>query len=127
MIRASYHTYVPVGLRQLRGGISVRTLGLVLVGSLAVFAGGVGCAGIAATDPILGNGLLSAVRYGHGRDLATAVLCLGLGFLVWPWVRLGRDMLAGRAGGRAVAECAGVWLVPMLLSPTLFSRDVYAY
>ena len=87
-----------------------------------------GCAGIAATNPILGNGLLSAVRYEHGRDLATAVLCLGLGFLVWAWVRLGRDMLAGRAGGRAVAECAGVW--PWCRCCSLrrcFSRDVYAY
>jgi alpha-1,6-mannosyltransferase len=100
---------------------------LGLVGSLAVFAGGIGCAGILLTNPIPDDGPFSALRYGYGRDLATVVLYLGLGLMVWAWVRLGRDVLAGRAGGWAVVACAGVWLVPMLLSPPLFTRDVYAY
>jgi alpha-1,6-mannosyltransferase len=69
---------------------------LGLVGSLAVFTGGIGCAGIPVTDPILGDGTLSVLRYGYGRDLATVVLYLGLGLMVWAWVRLGRDVLAGR-------------------------------
>lgn len=108
-------------------GFSAGTLVLGLVGSLAVFTGGIGCAGIPVTDPILGDGTLSVLRYGYGRDLATVVLYLGLGLMVWAWVRLGRDVLAGRSGGRAVVTCAGAWLVPMLLSPPLFTRDVYAY
>ena len=100
---------------------------LGLVGSLAVFAGGIGCTGILLTDPTLRDGPLSVLRYGHGPDLATMVLYLGLGLMAWGWVRLGQDVLAGRAGGQAVVACAGVWLVPMLLSPPLFSGDVYAY
>jgi hypothetical protein len=108
-------------------GFSAGTLVLGLVGSLAVFTGGIGCAGIPVTDPFLGDGTLSVLRYGYGRDLATVVLYLGLGLMVWAWVRLGRDVLAGRSRGRAVVTCAGAWLVPMLLSPSLFTRDVYAY
>jgi alpha-1,6-mannosyltransferase len=76
-------------------GFSAGTLVLGLVGSLAVFTGGIGCAGIPVTDPILGDGTLSVLRYGYGRDLATVVLYLGLGLMVWAWVRLGRDVLAG--------------------------------
>ena len=92
-----------------------------------MFAGGLGCAGVLRTDPMLGGGVLSALRYGHGLELATVVFYLGLGLLVWAWVWLGRDVLAGRTGGRSVLACAGAWLVPMLVSPPLFTRDVYAY
>lgn len=116
----------PVGT-QAPAGLSLGTLGLGLVGSLAVFIGGIGCTGILFTDPILDDGPLSALRSGHGRDLAIVVLYLGLGLMVGAWVRLGRDVLAGRAGGRAVMACAGAWLGPMLVSPPLFTGDVYAY
>lgn len=112
-----------LSLPRLRRG----ALALGLIGSLAMLAGGIGCAGVLRVDPILGDGPLSALRYGHGRDLAIVVFYLGLGLLVWAWVWLGRDVLAGRAGGRAVLTCAGAWLVPMLVSPPLFTRDIYAY
>jgi alpha-1,6-mannosyltransferase len=109
-------------------GLSMKTLTLGLVGSLAVFLGGVGCAGVPLTDPVLGaGGLFWMLHYGNGSTLATVVLYLGLSLMVWAWVRLGRDVLAGRTGGRAVAASAGAWLVPMLLSPPLFTRDVYSY
>ncbi|MEO7195141.1 MAG: polyprenol phosphomannose-dependent alpha 1,6 mannosyltransferase MptB [Pseudonocardiaceae bacterium] len=109
------------------GGVSRGTLALGLVGSLAVFIGGIGCAGIPVTGPIPGDGLFAALGYGPGREVATVVLYLGLGLMVWAWIRLGRDVLAGRVAGRAVAACAGTWLVPMLFAPPLFTRDVYSY
>ena len=36
-------------------------------------------------------------------------------------------MLAHRVGGRAVLTTAGVWLIPMLVTPPLFTRDVFSY
>ena len=50
-------------------GFSAGTLVLGLIGSLAVFTGGIGCAGIPVTDPFLGDGTLSVLRYGYGRDV----------------------------------------------------------
>ncbi|MGB8200972.1 MAG: hypothetical protein WCF33_14985, partial [Pseudonocardiaceae bacterium] len=70
---------------QAPAGLSLGTLGLGLVGSLAVFIGGIGCTGILFTDPILDDGPLSALRSGHGRDLAIVVLYLGLGLMVGAW------------------------------------------
>lgn len=108
-------------------GVSLGPLVLGLVGSLAVFTGGIGCAGILITGPNLGAGPFSALGDEYGRDVATVIFYLGLGIMVWAWVRLGRGVLAGQVGGRTVVACAGSWLVPMLLSPPLFTRDVYAY
>lgn len=108
-------------------GFSSTMLVLGLSGSLAMLTGGIGCAGVLRVDPILGDGPLSALRYGHGRDLATAMFYLGLALLVAAWVWLGREVLAGRTGDRTVLVCAGTWLMPMLVSPPLFTRDVYAY
>jgi alpha-1,6-mannosyltransferase len=42
-------------------------------------------------------------------------------------VRLGREVLAERVGGRAVLSTAGAWLAPMLVTPPLFTRDVFSY
>ncbi len=108
--------------------LPVRTLLLGLLGALALLSGGVGAGGVlVGDDPLLGSGPLSVLRYGHGQDMATAVVYLGLGFLVWAWIRLGRDVLAGLARGRAVLVCAAAWAAPLLAAPPLFTRDVYVY
>ncbi len=92
-----------------------------------MLAGSVGAGGILLSDPVLGSGPLSAVRYGHGRDLAAGVLYLGFVLLVWAWVRLGRGVLNGLVGSRGVLLAATAWIAPMVLAPPLFTRDVYSY
>jgi alpha-1,6-mannosyltransferase len=104
-----------------------RTLLLGLAGSVLLAVMAVGGGGILITDPLITGGPLSWIRYGHGRDLATVALYLGVGLLVWAWVRLGRDVLAGTATGRHVLAAGAAWTAPMLLSPPLFTRDVYSY
>jgi alpha-1,6-mannosyltransferase len=59
--------------------------------------------------------------------LCTAVLYIGLGLLVWGWVRLGRDVRAGLIGNRMVLVAIALWSVPLLLAPPLFSHDLYTY
>ncbi|MGH8918578.1 MAG: polyprenol phosphomannose-dependent alpha 1,6 mannosyltransferase MptB [Actinomycetes bacterium] len=54
-------------------------------------------------------------------------LYLGVGVIVWAWVRLGRDILAGTATVRHVQVAGAAWIAPMVLSPPLFTRDVYSY
>ncbi|MCA1673137.1 MAG: polyprenol phosphomannose-dependent alpha 1,6 mannosyltransferase MptB, partial [Actinobacteria bacterium] len=41
--------------------------------------------------------------------------------------RLGRDVLAGTANAQHVLGASAAWITPMLLSPPLFTRDVYSY
>jgi alpha-1,6-mannosyltransferase len=94
----------------------------VLVATMAVGAGG-----ILVNDPLISGGPLSWIRYGHGHDLATVALYLGVGMIVWAWIRLGRDVLSGTATVRQVQIASAVWTAPMLLSPPLFTRDVYSY
>jgi alpha-1,6-mannosyltransferase len=98
-----------------------------LVASLLMVLGGFGGGGVLVRDPVLTNSALGFWRYGHGHELATAFIYLGVGLMAWAWVRLGREVLAGRVGGRAVLATAGVWIAPMLITPPLFTRDVFSY
>ncbi len=95
--------------------------------SLLMVVGAFGAGGVLVRDPILTNSALGFWRYGHGRELALALIYLGVALLAVAWVRLGRVVLAGRVGGRAVLTTAAVWMAPMLFSPPLFTRDVFSY
>jgi alpha-1,6-mannosyltransferase len=100
---------------------------LGLGASLLMVIGGFGAGGVLVRDPLLSNSALGFWRYGHGRELATVLVYAGVLLMAWAWVRLGRDVLAHRVGGRAVLSTAAVWTAPMLLSPPLFTRDVFSY
>ncbi|MBW0115920.1 polyprenol phosphomannose-dependent alpha 1,6 mannosyltransferase MptB [Pseudonocardia sp. KRD-169] len=100
---------------------------LGVVASLLMVVGGFGAAGVLVDDPLLTNSPVGFWRYGHGREIANSLIYLGVGLLAWAWVRLGRDVLARRVGGRAVLTTATAWLLPMLVAPPLFTRDVFSY
>ena len=104
-----------------------RTIAMGTLGSTLLLLGALGAGGILIRDPVLGHGALSWVRYGHGRMLANAVLYAGFALVVWAWVRLGRYMLAGRIGSRPILIAAACWMTPLLISPPLFTRDVFSY
>jgi len=103
------------------------TVLLGLLGAVLLAAGAVGAGGILVQDPLITGGPLSWIRYGHGRNLAAMVLYVGFGLVVWAWVRLGRDVLRGTATGREVLTAGAAWIAPLLISPPLFTRDVYSY
>ncbi|MDR7303105.1 alpha-1,6-mannosyltransferase [Haloactinomyces albus] len=105
----------------------MRTVLLGTIGTVLVLLGSIGAGGTLVHDPILGSGPLSAFRYGHGKYLASAVVYLGFGLLVWAWVRLGRGVLAAQVGSRSVLLAAAAWIAPLLIAPPLFTRDVYSY
>src|ERR1700744_1707410 len=108
-------------------GLSRRTLIQGTVGSIGILVGSLGAGGDLIQDPILGNGPFSWIRYGHGQQLAQFVLYVGVGLLVWAWVRLGRDILAKRVTPRGVLVAGLAWITPMIVSPPAFTRDVYSY
>lgn len=98
-----------------------------MLGGVLIAIGGMGAGAIVRRDPLLSGTFLSAMRYGHGRDLATAVLFAGLALMIISWVRLGRMVLAGEIGGRGVVLSAAAWTTPLIFAPPLFSRDAYSY
>lgn len=108
-------------------GLSRRTLVQGTVGSLAILVGCLGAGGDLIQDPILGNSPFSWIRYGHGQQLAQAVLYIGVGLLVWAWVRLGRDIIAKRVAPRGVLLAGLSWIAPMVIAPPTFTRDVFSY
>lgn len=94
---------------------------------LLIAGGGVGATAGVLPDSLLNGTAFSWVRYGHGRQLSTAVLYVGLALLVWAWIRLGREARAGRVDRRGVLCAIGAWTAPMLFAPPLFSHDVHTY
>lgn len=107
--------------------VSLRTVLLGGLGSAFIALGGVGAGGVLVRDPLLADTGFSWVRFGHGKDLATLLLYGGLALIVLAWVRLGRDVWAGRTSARGVLLAIGVWTLPLLVAPPLFSRDIYSY
>ncbi|PRX44971.1 alpha-1,6-mannosyltransferase [Prauserella shujinwangii] len=104
-----------------------RTIAMGTVGCALLMLAALGAGGILVHDPVLGDGPLSWIRYGHGRALATALLYVGFGLVVWAWVRLGRYVLANRVNSKPILVAAGCWMAPLLISPPLFTRDVFSY
>lgn len=100
---------------------------LGLVASVMMVLGSFGAGGVLLHDPILSNSPLGFWRYGHGNQLATLLVYGGVGLMVWAWIQLGREVFAGRAGGRAVVTTSLVWTFPVLFGPPLFTRDIYSY
>jgi alpha-1,6-mannosyltransferase len=108
-------------------GLSKRTLVQGTVGSVAMLIGSLGAGGDLIEDPVLGTSPFSWIRYGHGQQLAQAVLYIGVGLLVWAWIRLGRDVIARRVAPRGVLLAGLAWITPMIISPPQFTRDVFSY
>ncbi|WP_156096493.1 polyprenol phosphomannose-dependent alpha 1,6 mannosyltransferase MptB [Amycolatopsis jejuensis] len=98
-----------------------------LYGTVFASLGAFGAGATLRHDPVLSGTVLSAVRFGHGRTLATAVLYLGIFLLVLSWVRLGHSVRAGRTSTRDVVRATWLWCAPLLCAPPLFSTDLYTY
>ncbi|MDQ3404954.1 MAG: polyprenol phosphomannose-dependent alpha 1,6 mannosyltransferase MptB [Actinomycetota bacterium] len=117
----------PVTTDDSNRALPIRTISLGALGSVLMLISAVGAGSLLISDPVLGHGPLSWIRYGHGQMLATIVLYIGFALVVWAWVRLGRHVLAGRVGPRAVLLAAAAWIAPLIFSPPLFTRDPYSY
>lgn len=114
-------------LRARFGNPPRRTLLMGLAAAVMLVIGGFGAGGVLVRDPLMTNSPIGFWRYGHGHDMAAFLMYAGVVLMVWAWIRLGRDVLAERVGGRAVLTTALVWIVPMLFAPPLFTRDIFSY
>ncbi len=63
-----------------------------------------------------------------GLILSRLMIFAGVAILLQTWLVVGYDLLSGRRWDSArVAALVGVWSIPLVLAPPLFSRDVYSY
>ncbi|MAO81651.1 polyprenol phosphomannose-dependent alpha 1,6 mannosyltransferase MptB [uncultured Nocardioides sp.] len=105
-----------------------------LLGSALVLLGGLVVSTLPRSAPILQVEALAALRGAEaGRMLGLAVVLTGLGLLAAAWLRLCREVGAGRETGDR-DEAVGLvrfatllWSAPLVLAPPLFSRDGWSY
>jgi alpha-1,6-mannosyltransferase len=97
------------------------------LGAALITAGGLGAGATKQHDPLLESLHLSWLRYGHGLVVSSVTLWVGVGLMLIAWLWLGRRVLAGDASESTMLATTAFWLVPLLLSVPLFSRDTYSY
>ncbi|RJQ78674.1 hypothetical protein D5S17_12805 [Pseudonocardiaceae bacterium YIM PH 21723] len=97
------------------------------VGTCLISLAAMGAGGVLVHDPVISDTSFTWIRFGHGRDLASALLYIGIALLVLAWVRLGRDVRNRLVGMRGVMTAITAWSAPLLVAPPLFSRDIYSY
>lgn len=98
-----------------------------MIGTALMAGGGIGAAAVLEPDPILNGTAFAWLGYGHGKQMAVAVVFVGITLLVLSWVRLGQEVRADRAAARAVRIAIAAWVLPLLFAPPLFSRDLFSY
>lgn len=60
-----------------------------------------------------------------GRMTGLTFMVFGLGLMVWAWLEVGREVLAGAR--HRLIRLTVLWSLPLLLAPPLFSRDAWSY
>ena len=104
-----------------------------LVGTALVSIGALGIGWLPLTSQMLDHPLVSALRSTLGGSIAArAFVIIGLAVLLQAWLLLGSELLSRQRGNDApsVRQVLGVlafWSAPLLLSPPMFSRDVFSY
>jgi hypothetical protein len=95
---------------------------LIAVGGLAV-------GWIAPLSELASNPLLMAVRESAiATSVGKVAVLLGAGWLLRTWLDLARPVHGlDVARARAMGGLALLWSVPLLVTPVLFSRDVFSY
>jgi alpha-1,6-mannosyltransferase len=101
---------------------------LGLAGATLIAIGGLGAGSTRQHDPSLEALHLSWLRFGHGLVVSSLVLWTGVLVMLAAWIWLGRRLFDGRPASEfTMIATTGFWLLPLLLSVPLFSRDTYSY
>ena len=116
----------PVRTRDLRAWVgSLPALATGLCGSLLVAAGGLFMGRLAATP---GARALVVLQSGpDARDTGYVLVFSGLALLTVAWLGLGLRVREAPDGVRQVWVATGLWAAPLMLTPPLFSNDVWSY
>ena len=111
----------------LHTGVPRRVLASGLIGTTMLAIGGVGAGAVPRYKDAVAALLHLEWIHGSvvGRTVSVGVVLIGVVLLASAWWSL-RHLL-DVVSPRAILLVAGLWSIPLLLAPPLFSRDVYAY
>jgi hypothetical protein len=98
---------------------------LGLVGSTAVAGGGLYVGRLAATPAA--HPLVALQSGASARTLGFSLAVGGLMVLTVAWLALGEQVRDAGDGRRRVLRAAALWAGPLLLTPPMFSDDVWSY
>ena len=105
-------------------------LTLGLIGSIMVCLGAFGVGDPPRNSALLTDLHLSAITYGHGKNLSAIVFWAGVAAMVIAWVRVGRRISRGGEQApsvRSLRRWVLAWAAPLMVTVPVYSRDVYAY
>ena len=97
------------------------------LGAVLIAVGGLGAGSTQLHDPLLESIHLSWLRFGHGLVLSSVLLWGGVALMLIAWLWLGRRVVDRTATEYTMVATTGFWLIPLLLSVPVFSRDTYSY
>jgi alpha-1,6-mannosyltransferase len=99
------------------------------LGAVLISVGGLGAGSTRLHDPLLESLHLSWLRFGHGLVLSSVLLWIGVALMLLAWLWLGRRVLDGDStvSENTMRATTAFWLVPLLASVPVFSRDTYSY
>ena len=97
------------------------------LGAVLITAGGLGAGSTRLHDPLLESLHMSWLRFGHGLVVSSVLLWIGVAVMLIAWLWLGRWVIERTATEYTMVATTGFWLVPLLLSVPVFSRDTYSY
>ena len=101
---------------------------LGFLGAALIALGGLGAGSTRQHDPVLEKVALSWLRFGHGLVISSLLLWTGVVVMLVAWLWLGRRIVDARPDSEfTMIATTGFWLVPLLVSVQLFSRDTYSY
>lgn len=116
-----------VRLREFTAADEGRPALLGCLGAILITAGGLGAGSTRLHDPVLESVHLSWLRFGHGLVLSSVLLWGGVALMLFAWLWLGRRVVDGDVSEYTMLATTGFWLLPLLLSVPVFSRDTYSY
>jgi alpha-1,6-mannosyltransferase len=100
---------------------------LGFLGAALITVGGLGAGSTRLHDPLLESLHLSWMRFGHGLVLSSVLLWAGVAVMLVAWLWLGRRVVDRSATEFTMVATTWFWLLPLLLSVPVFSRDTYSY
>lgn len=100
-----------------------------LVGSALLTVGALGVGWLPVNTRLVEEPWVDVLRGSTaGLLFSRSLVFMGVALLLQAWLVLGYDLLSGtRYSPLRISAVLGAWCLPLLLSPPLFSRDVYSY
>lgn len=100
-----------------------------LIATILIAVGALGAGWLPLETTIVDSPVVDALRSTTlGAVISKAAVVMGVTLLLQSWLLLGYDVLHGRVVEiRRMWLALGAWVLPLMLAPPLFSRDVYSY